>query len=111
VYAIVPRAVAALVERRCTTWGGSHRLVRVEPASEGLPTVLRAGSRVDVGGDEWRVLLLDAETATLTRDPDEVAAVALAEVHPSGTGGGRWWAERLTPKAEKKAPKRAKAVA
>ena len=107
VYAIVPRAAVALVERRSTTWGGSHRIVRAEPASDGLPTVLRAGSPVDVGGDEWRVLLLDAETATLTRAPDEVAMVALTDLHPSGVGGG-WWAERLTPKAEKTTKKAAK---
>jgi hypothetical protein len=46
----------------------------------------------------------------LTRG-DEIAEVALGDVHPSGTDAG-WWADRVRmPKTEKKAPKRAKAVA
>ena len=108
--AIIPRALVVLVERRAAGWKLD---LRIEPWTASTEcSALRVGSRVDVRGEEWRVFLLsDHETATLTRGNDELATVALAEVHPSGTAAG-WWAERLQPKkAEKKAPKRAKAVA
>lgn len=108
--AIVPRALVVLVERRAAGWKLD---LRIEPWTASTErSALRVGSRVDLRGEEWRVFLLpDHETATLTRGDDELADVALAEVHPSGTGG--WWAERAKPKAAKatKAPKRAKAVA
>lgn len=104
--AIVPRALVALVERRAAGWGLA---LSIEPWTASAEcSALRVGSRVDLRGEEWRVFLLpDNETATLTRDPDELVDVALAEVHPSGTWG--WWAERAKPKdTAKKAPKRAK---
>lgn len=108
--AIIPRALVVLVERRAAGWKLD---LAIEPWTASTEcSALRVGSRVEVRGEEWKVFHLpDHETATLTRDPDEIATVALAEVHPSGTAAG-WWAERLQPKkAEKKAPKRAKAVA
>jgi hypothetical protein len=110
VYAVVPRALVAIVERRCATWGGVPKAPRVTPELDAPSTVLRAGSSVVAGGETWSVLLVDHERAVLTRG-DEIAEVALGDVHPSGTDAG-WWADRVrSPKAEKKAPKRAKAVA
>ena len=109
VYAIVPRALVAVVVRRCTTWGGGYHPTRVTPELDAPSTALRAGSSVVVGGETWAVLLVDHERAVLTRG-DEIAEAALGDVHPSGTDAG-WWAERAKPRAEKKAPKRAKAVA
>ena len=107
--AIIPRALVVLVERRAAGWKLD---LRIDPWTASTEcSALRVGSRVDVRGEEWRVFLLpDHETATLTRGDDELATVALAEVHPSGTAAG-WWAERTLPKkAEKKAPKRAAKV-
>lgn len=111
VYAIVPRALVAVVVRRCTTWGGARRTPRVTPELDAPSTALRTGSSVVVGGETWSVLLVDHERAVLTRG-EEVAEVALGDVRPSGTDAG-WWADRVRmPKSEavKKAPKRAKAV-
>jgi hypothetical protein len=110
VYAIVPRGLVAIVARRCATWGGWNRPPSVTPELGAPSTALRAGSSVVVGGETWSVLLVDHERAVLTRG-DEIAEVALGDVRPSGTDAG-WWADRVrSPKAEKKAPKRAKAVA
>jgi len=110
VYAIVPRGLVAIVARRCATWGGWNRPPSVTPELDAPSTALRAGSSVVVGGETWSVLLVDLERAVLTRG-DEIAEVALGDVRPSGTDAG-WWADRVrSPKAEKKAPKRAKAVA
>jgi hypothetical protein len=107
--AIIPRALVVLVERRAAGWKLD---LAIEPWTASAEcSALRVGSRVEVRGEEWRVFLLsDHETATLTRGDDELATVALAEVHPSGTAAG-WWAERTLPKKAEKAPKRAKAVA